>query len=120
MCYEGRRSSVPWHSCPKNENALEKLVDDCRMEKAEIEARHQSERGRLVNIFAGKKCRMIMRWKLQEIERKKLEKDPGKTYGPLPSLIFPELATATSEGDDGVETPVVAVNVTPALQPVSI
>jgi hypothetical protein len=104
----------------KNENTLEKLADDCRAEREEIEACHQGEEIRLANMFTGKKCRMIMRWKLQEeIERKKLEKDSGLMYGPLPPLTFPELPIVTSDGVV-VETPTRTVEVTPAVQPVSV
>jgi hypothetical protein len=76
----------------KNENALSNLFDDCRVEKVEVEKRQQGEEGRLVSIFVGKKCRMCMRWRLgEEIERKKLEKETGLLFGPLPGLTFPEL-----------------------------
>lgn len=92
----------------KQEAELVALAEDYHKRMIELEAASQIEESEVQDEFAARKQRSLGRWTLAEaIERRKLENNTGKTYAPLPPVVWPDRVSEGAEimkEEDGLAT----------------
>ena len=77
--------------CAKQEAEHRGFLDDHRKKLSDLEFTYQHNCDSIAREFQARKKRLISRWALAEaIERRKLENQTGESYGPLPTLPWPD------------------------------
>ncbi|KAL8790313.1 MAG: hypothetical protein Q9213_000665 [Squamulea squamosa] len=87
----------------KQELEVEQMDKELAITLQKLESTCQLETQMLTDEFAERRKRLVSRWSLAEaILRKRLEKDTGETYGPLPPIIWNDRQREVDEDEDPV------------------